>query len=267
MGENVNFIGARAFYGCNKLTEFHFPEDLESVRSFVLSGTSITSLTIPAGVKRIMPLGLSMRNCLVMTFEDSEETLDFDLHASYNYGRDPWEGQTQDTGSVGAWLNGTNLTDLYLGRNTATWIHPDYEFPVESRANEELTNPFYNLSDLKNLTIGEPVTDASQLVFENYPNLEQITLLSDVPPVLNPLSPAQAATVKVIVPVGATEAYKNIEGWGNVTYIENTSSVSNVITDNDSDNSPVYNLQGIRVDSSSLPAGIYIRSGKKFIVR
>lgn len=268
MGDNVNFIGGRAFHNCSGLTEFHFPDDLESVRSFVLTGTSINSLTIPAGVKRIMPLGLSsLRNCSAITFEDSDETLDFDYHASYDYGRDPWEGQAQDTYSVGEWLFNTNVTDLYLGRNTATWINPEYEFPAASRANEELTNPFYNLQELKSITIGKPVTDASQLVFENYSKLEQITMLTEIPPVLNPLSPAQVSTVKVIIPAGSAEEYKSVEGWSKVKFVEDTSSITNVMINTDNANFPVYNLQGIRVESSSLPAGIYIRSGKKFIVR
>lgn len=30
---------------------------------------------------------------------------------------------------------------------------------------------------------------------------------------------------------------------------------------------PVYNLQGVRVNANELPAGIYIRNGKKFVVK
>lgn len=33
------------------------------------------------------------------------------------------------------------------------------------------------------------------------------------------------------------------------------------------EDSPVYNLQGIRVDATSLPAGIYVKNGKKFVIR
>lgn len=39
------------------------------------------------------------------------------------------------------------------------------------------------------------------------------------------------------------------------------------VTDACDADAPVYNLQGIRVTGTSLPAGIYIRGGKKFVVR
>lgn len=43
--------------------------------------------------------------------------------------------------------------------------------------------------------------------------------------------------------------------------------VESIITDAESVDAPVYNLQGIRVNKNQLPAGIYVQSGKKFVVR
>ena len=45
------------------------------------------------------------------------------------------------------------------------------------------------------------------------------------------------------------------------------SGIENVSIDNVADDAPVYNMQGIKVDASQLPAGVYIRSGRKFIVK
>lgn len=39
------------------------------------------------------------------------------------------------------------------------------------------------------------------------------------------------------------------------------------IAENASEDAPVYNLQGIRVSGDNLPAGIYIKNGRKFIVK
>lgn len=44
------------------------------------------------------------------------------------------------------------------------------------------------------------------------------------------------------------------------------SGIENVLFDSNSPSAPIYNLQGIKVDSNSLPAGIYIQNGRKFIV-
>lgn len=43
--------------------------------------------------------------------------------------------------------------------------------------------------------------------------------------------------------------------------------VESIITDAEGVDAPVYNLQGIRVNKNQLPAGIYVQSGKKFVVR
>lgn len=43
--------------------------------------------------------------------------------------------------------------------------------------------------------------------------------------------------------------------------------VESIISDVEATDAPVYNLQGIRVNKNQLPAGIYVQSGKKVVVR
>lgn len=42
--------------------------------------------------------------------------------------------------------------------------------------------------------------------------------------------------------------------------------ISNVSTSENDVNAPVYNLAGVRVSGKNLPAGVYVKNGKKFIV-
>lgn len=183
-----------------------------------------------------------------LIFSDGQDLLEFDLKADYIYGRDPWKNGTQDSDFVGNWLlNSTNVERLYLGRNISTWIPEGYEFPTETRANEETTNPFYTMAHLKDITIGEMVKDASCLVFENYPALQTLTLLAQEPPVLNTLTAEQAANVIVNVPEGKLDAYRNLPGWSDIKNLNEIASVE------------------ISIDNREYPVEYFDLSGKKII--
>lgn len=262
--DGVKFIGNRAFRSTS-LTEFKIPESLTVLRALFLSGTpGFDEIKIPAAVIRINPAALSGTSIKSLIFEDSDVTLDFDLKANATYGRDPWINGAQESDATGIWLDKTGKTieNLYLGRNVNTWIPEGYEFVSYSRANEETTNPFYSLTAVKTITIGDKVTDASTLVFENYSALESLTFKSAVPPVLNPLSDAQKATVKVTVPEGSVDAYKATAGWADVANFE-TASIDIITSDADTNLPAVYyNLRGERVDNPT--PGLYIvRQGSK----
>lgn len=259
--DGITFIGNRAFRDTG-IEEIALPASLKVIRSQIVYNDNIKTLTIPAGVERVNPAGLQTACLDSLIIADSDKTLEFDLLADNKYGRDPWVGDSQETAAVGYWLRNT-VTYLYVGRNTATWVHPDYVFPDVSRAddNESTTNPFYSLKNMKEITVGSDVTDASQLAFENYPALESITFLSPEPPVMQPLTPEQAATVKVIVPEGAVDSYKAVEGWSGVTdFIE--SGIENIIADDSDLKVEYFNLRGEKVANPS--GGLFIkRQGSK----
>ena len=248
LSNNIRFIG-RTCFSDNKLTEFHFPENLKDIRTRILGNNPISSLTIPSGVIRIMPGSLQRLSELKeLVFSDSPELLEFDLKANFVYGRDPWKNGTQDSDYIGCWLLYTNnVENLYLGRNVATWIPDGFEFPTETRANEEFTNPFHTMDNLKDITIGNMVTDASCLVFENYPALRTLTLLAQEPPVLNPLTAEQAANVIVNVPEGKLDEYKNLPGWSDIKNLNEIASVE------------------ISMDNKDYPIEYFDLSGKKVI--
>lgn len=248
LSDNIRFIG-RTSFSDNNLTEFHFPENLTVIRTRILGNNPISSLTIPTNVIRIMPGALQRLSELKeLIFSDGQDLLEFDLKADYIYGRDPWKNGTQDSDFVGNWLlNSTNVERLYLGRNISTWIPEGYEFPTETRANEETTNPFYTMDHLKDITIGEMVKDASCLVFENYPALQTLTLLAQEPPVLNTLTAEQAANVIVNVPEGKLDAYRNLPGWSDIKNLNEIASVE------------------ISIDNREYPVEYFDLSGKKII--
>ena len=87
-------------------------------------------------------------------------------------------------------------------------------------------------------------------------------------------------TKNLIVWTGSSKSvsFKNNKDWANYAaatnirvYVElpgTTTGVGSVNVDKHNNaNNAVYNLQGQRVDGKSLPKGIYIKNGKKFMVK
>lgn len=58
-------------------------------------------------------------------------------------------------------------------------------------------------------------------------------------------------------------AFFNIN-FGGITGISNPEMKQNVMED---ENAPIYNLQGVRMNGQNLPKGIYVKNGRKFIVK
>ena len=64
--------------------------------------------------------------------------------------------------------------------------------------------------------------------------------------------------------------YYNTEGHlSEETIIDNSTAIEGIEASGEEQaDQPVYNLQGVRMpDGASLPKGIYIRGGKKFVVK
>lgn len=82
-----------------------------------------------------------------------------------------------------------------------------------------------------------------------------------------PSNPAALTSYTFSVPAGV---FKDANGAGNkeisVVYtVSDTDGVDMILDEENA--APVYNLQGVRVNANELPAGIYIRNGKKFVVK
>ncbi len=63
--------------------------------------------------------------------------------------------------------------------------------------------------------------------------------------------------------VGYAPAYLNVN-FGGITGISDIEIKQNVM---ENDNAPIYNLNGVRMNADNLPKGIYIKNGKKFVIK
>ena len=78
-------------------------------------------------------------------------------------------------------------------------------------------------------------------------------------------------TVVVKVPQGSLAAYQSADFWQSFWNIEEfgSNSIESVEMNTNNDTTPIYTLQGVQMKDAkeNLPAGIYIQSGKKFVVK
>ena len=74
----------------------------------------------------------------------------------------------------------------------------------------------------------------------------------------------------VKVPEGSLKAYQAADVWRYFWDIQEDASldIKNTVLDAEDETAPIYNQQGVRMtNTDNLPTGIYIRGGKKFVVK
>ena len=138
----VYFIGARAFYHCENLSEITLPEGLREISVSVFAGCPFTSLTLPGTLTRIDSYGLEGLSSLQkLTLAYSEEKLSMD-------------------GSV---FNGTNnIIELVIDR--------DYSFG---------NNTSISTNTVKKVTFGEHVTKIPEYACYDM-TLEELNISANV---------------------------------------------------------------------------------------
>ena len=254
---NVKTLGSNSFYGCNALTritipksltkidysafadcanlsEIQFEDGLKIIGENMFEGcNSLTQIVIPNSVESIENNAFRFCEKLeTLIIEDGDTELCIG-------GFQPWSG--------------TNVTDLYLGRNIGHL--PGFYMQT-----------FWVMSTPTQYTIGEKVTEMSWLACKN---VETIVLKSIVPPACNSFSDSQYAKIKLYIPVGTKEAYMKAEPWKNFWHLtEGTpTGITHTIVDNDKIES-IYSTNGCKVEKYVRGVNIVkMKSGKVYKIR
>ena len=132
MGENVESIGANAFYTCSTLRSITLPSTLKSIGNAAFQETLISTITIPSSVESLGQSAFAYCPLNSITFEDGDQPL------------------TMTNGSWPTFRSVSTDFSLYLGRNL------NYETSTSS--------PFVNVTSV---AIGPKVTNLPQYLFYN----------------------------------------------------------------------------------------------------
>lgn len=156
-------IGAKAFFRCDSLVNITIPNSVTSIGSQAFGGCSaLASAVIPNSVTTIENGAFAGCNSLTdLCIEDGETTLSL----GYNY----------SSSSTGEGLfGGCPLETLYLGRNLSYDANSKYGY-----------SPFYNITTLTSVTIGNNVTKIGDSIFRGCEGLTNITIPNSVTTIEN----------------------------------------------------------------------------------
>jgi len=230
---SVTSIGESAFSSCTGLTSVTIPSSVISIgEKAFFSCMGLTSVTIPNSVTSIGESAFS--GCITLT----SVVIPNSVVSIGNY----------------AFTGCRGLTSVSIG-NSVTSIGD---------------GAFQSCSSLTTVTIGSSVTSIGKCAFFNVMLQHVYCYAEQVPWVGSDAFPASIRKATLHVPAGSVNAYKNTSPWsyfGNIVALENgdPSGIEAIKNGEQEDNSPVYNLNGQRVDTPA--KGIYIKNGRKVLVK
>ena len=245
LGEGLTKIPNAAFYDCVSLISINIPQTVEAIGAYAFYNcSSINTLTIPAVVTSFGLHAFEYSSIKNLLFEDGDGELDLppsstqskELHGSYNY--NGWVYT-----NLGYFAN-TNIESLYLGRNIK-----DKDITIKYGGTTYFTcfdDPFYNISSLKIIKIGENVTRigsrkrtvsehgmsvSNNVSFSKCNNVDSVLVKANIPPIDAKFSDNTYKYYgSLVVPSGTIETYKSTDGWKEFKYIiEDTSGVESIV--------------------------------------
>lgn len=247
--QSVWSIGKSAFAGCDNLAAVTIPRGVMDIGDKAFENcTSLTAIDIP---QRLSAVGKSAfagcSNLTTLTLGEDVETI-----------------------GAKAFENCVSLSRVVLPEGIVTVGY----------------NAFSGCSGLVTLVINENIETFGEDAFKGCVAVESLTVKGGVMPTvpssaltsITMFSPAPLETEEfaskvyrnatVYVPVGSLSRYQNADVWKkfwNIVEFDPTGIEGITVDDTQA---PVYNIKGVRVsdNTENLPAGIYIRNGKKFVV-
>ena len=226
------------FQYCTSLESFTFSQSLTAIRGFSNSG--LKSIHIPSNINTINYGAFS--ECLDLTevvIEDSQNSIEFKDSYVFSF---------------------SSVESLYLGRN------------LFCKDKDYSTYKSKNMYNLKQIVIGKNVTSLGREVFYGYQVQNNVTSLNPTPPVIeeNTFDDYTYNNATLYVPKGSKTLYWLHPYWEKFEHIEeleeDVSDIKQTSIANKSSDS-IYNLNGTKVDDNSLGKGIYIKNGKKVIIK
>lgn len=258
IGNSVTSIGERAFWCCYSLTSIEIPKSVTSIDNAAFSGTAWYN-NKPDGLVYINNVLYDYKGTIPLgtTIEIKDGTVSISPYAFYGCSGLTLIKIPNSVTSIGesAFANCSDLTSIEIPNSVKCIGY----------------SAFYGCSELKKLTIGCGIETIGGKAFRKCEKLEELYVLSRIAVECeeNVFSKTAYNNAILYVPEGREFAYQKTFPWSNFYIQPISTSIGGIETINTNDlNSPIYNLKGFKMlDAVNLPRGIYIKNGKKFIVR
>ena len=263
---SVKSIGWLAFAYCYELEQVKFPSTLKSIKDLAFyEADMLSSIVVPASVILIDPYAFdSCTGVESIVVEEGNKVYDS------RGGCNAIIETASNTLIRGCKNTVIPATVKILGEGAFIDVFCDSENSAELSITEGVTEIGYgvfgNCTGLSKISLPSTLTKIGACAFWCCYDLNEIVCCSATPPVIEKEDGEMNAfyevseDVRLIVPIGAAEAYANAEGWdrfaGNIVEDDTLTGVESVIA---GENAPVeyYNLQGVKVARPE--NGIFIR--------
>lgn len=287
----VKSIGVYCFENCSAMNKAIIGSGVETINKYVFTGcASLPELTIPKSISSIADYAFS--DCAGLkkfVIEDRETTLKLGSN-----GRNPLFA---DCPLDYVYIGG----DISYSTSSSYGYSPFYrntslrEVVITDKETEISANEFYGCTNLQNFTVGDGVTTFGDWAFSGCSSLKKLSFgsqlktigkeaFSDCVNVTKLISHASTPPTcgsqalddinkwecTLQVPQQSLAAYQAADQWKEFFFIEGfDTGIDGITVDGKQNTGSIYNLRGgqMQQDKSTLPSGIYIQNGKKFIVK
>ena len=236
--DGVTTIGNSAFSECKSLTSINIPNSVKTIGDYAFSMcTALTSINIPNSVKTIRNSAFSYCTALTsINIPNSVTTIE-----------------------KGAFSYCYKLKQIDIP-NSVTTLSKDL------------------LSDcraLESIRIHKDVVKIEEDAFDGCSNLTNISCKATTPPTCgtDAFKYVNKSKCKLLVPQASIDAYKVADEWKYFSYIEATTDITNNVY-NKTELVDVYTIDGTKrlskaskEEMNTLPKGVYIVNGKKFVIK
>lgn len=283
----VTEIDSYAFSGCTSLKSISLPPNIKSIDYLFCGCSNLTEITVPDGVnsmvsafygchnlskinipRSVIDLGGSdfghcyrLESIVIPNNVKSIGKKDERDGAFYRCGKLKsviFEDSSEKVTIAPGTFMGTAIDTLYIGRNidrTISWSS-DGTFR----------------STLRSVAIGQNVTFVGNTVFANCYDIQSVYSFNPTPPEIeeNTFDNHNYQNATLYIPQGSKTLYWLHPYWEKFFNMVDSlpTFIEHINNDNwSSKNGFYYNLNGTKVDDNSLGKGIYIKNGKKIIIK
>lgn len=231
MGNSVSSIKSYAFQNCESLKNIELSNSLKEIGSSAFEGCkSLENIVIPNSVIKINNgVFAHCENLLSAKLSNSIETISATMFSGCK-----------------------KLKEIII--------------PIGIKTIER--SAFDQCESIETMTLPYTLISINDYAFDGCYNLKTVISYNPTPPSISNSTFDNYENKKLFVPKGSEDLYKNARGWWYFYQIEgiDVSNINSTFIDSESESS-IYNLNGTKVDGNNYGKGIYIKNGKKVIIK